>query len=127
MKASVAREYDVSEHKYVMHICRVLEKSIAETCDLQLDLDDGELVRPTLGKFFRMRAVNAMEWVMLCGMGSAVFDQEMEDELPILCSFYNDFIGEGGWSGEDRTMMNVLNRYDRFKAYGYGNFAQFIE
>jgi hypothetical protein len=127
LSAVVERDHEVSEHKYVMHICRILEKSIAECCDLQLDLGDGGLVQPTLRKFFWIRTADAMEWVMRCGVGDAAFDQEKEDEIPILCSYYNDFIGESHWGEHDHTMMKVLNRYDKFKAGGYGNFARFIE
>jgi hypothetical protein len=121
------RDFAVSEREYVMHICRVLEKSLADNCDVHLDLGEGELIRPTLRKFFFIRAADAMEWVMRCGVGDSAFDQEMEDEIPILCSFYNNFIGHDDWSENDQTMMMVLNRYDRFKAGGYGNFARLIE
>jgi hypothetical protein len=55
------------------------------------------------------------------------FDQTQEDELPILCKFYNDFIGEEEWSEEDHSMMMVLNKYDQVKTGGYGNFARFLE
>jgi hypothetical protein len=59
-------------------------------------------------------------------MGDAAFEQEIEDEIPILCKYYNEFIGAGGWEGDDHTMMKVLNKYDAIKAGGYGNFARFI-
>jgi hypothetical protein len=62
-----------------------------------------------------------------CGIGDMAFDQDKEDEIPIICRFYNDFIKEDGWSEDDHTMMTVLNRYDKIKSGGYGNFAQFIE
>ena len=127
LKALTERDFAVSEREYVMHICRVLEKSLADNCDVHLDLGEGELVQPTLRKFFYIRAAIAVEWVMLCGMGEAAFDQETEDEIPTLCSFYNNLIGRDDWSEKDETMLLVLNRYDRMKAGGYGNFARFIE
>lgn len=55
------------------------------------------------------------------------FDQEIEDEIPILCKFYNEFIGKDKWNENDHTMMMPLNRYDKIKAGGYGNFAVFVE
>ena len=56
----IERKFAVSEREYVMHICRVLEKSLAENCGLHIDLGEGELVRPTLRKFFFARAANAL-------------------------------------------------------------------
>ena len=121
------RKFAVSEREYVLHICRVLEKSLAENCDLHIDLGEGELVRPTLRKFFYIRAANAMEWVMRCGVGDMAFYQEMEEEIPILCAFYNDCIGHDAWSEHEQTIMTVLSKYDEIKAGGYGNFARFLE
>ena len=125
----IERKFAVSEREYVMHICRVLEKSLAENCGLHIDLGEGELVRPTLRKFFFARAANAMEWVMRCGVGDMAFDQETEEEIPVLCAFYNDYIGhdDDAWSKHEQTIMTVLSKYDAIKAGGYGNFARFLE
>ena len=73
------------------------------------------------------RAVNAMEWVLHCAIGDAEFDQAVEDEIPILCRYYNNFLGQDEWSEQDHTFMMVLNRYDQIKAGGYGNFARRLE
>ncbi len=67
-----------------------------------------------------------MEWILRCGAGDTAFDQDIEDEIPILCKYYNEFIGPDNWGEKDHTMMTVLNKYDRIKAGGYGNFARFI-
>ena len=77
-------------------------------------------------KFFWLRTVDAMEWVLRCVTKDREFQQEVEDEIPVLCKFYNEYIGEDAWSEEDHTMMTVLNRYDRIKAGGYGNFARYV-
>ncbi len=61
-----------------------------------------------------------------CGMGDMAFDQDKEDAIPILCRYYNDFIGDEDWTEQDHTMMKVLNKYDKMKAGGYGNFARFL-
>ena len=60
-------------------------------------------------------------------MGDASFDGEIEAEIPIICRFYNDFIGAGEWGKNDHTMMTVLNKYEKIKAGGYGNFARLVE
>ena len=58
-------------------------------------------------------------------MCDAAFNKDMEDEIPILCKYYNKFIGPDNWN-DDHTMMTVLNKYDRIKAGGYGSFARLI-
>ena len=121
------RKFAVSEREYVLHICRVLEKSLAENCDLHIDLGEGELVQPNLRKFFFTRAANAMEWAMRCGVGDMAFDHETDEEIPILCAFYDDFIGHADWSKNEQTIMTVLSKYDRIKAGRHGNFARFLE
>ncbi len=68
--------------------------------------------------------VDAMEWLLICAMMEREFEQEVEDEIPVLCKFYKEYIGEEAWSDEDHTMMIVLSWYDQIKAGGYGNFAQ---
>jgi hypothetical protein len=120
------KTYTVSEQEFVSHICNILESKWFDS-GLPLDLGNGFLIRPTLRKFFFIRTVDAMVWILRCVIGDMDFDQTKEDELPILCKFYNDFVGEGGWSEEDHTMMMVLNKYDQVKTGGYGNFARFRE
>jgi hypothetical protein len=80
----------------------------------------------SLREFYWQRAVDAIEWVIQCVVGDRDFKQEIEDEIPILCKFYNEFIGQTLWTEDDHTMMTVLNRYDQIKAGGYGNFARFV-
>jgi hypothetical protein len=118
---------DVEEREFTMHICRVLTRKMAGECDVHIDLCSQagmDIIRPTLCKFYRIRTVDAMEWILCCAMGDMPFDQAKEDEIPILCRYYNDFIGEAEWTEQDRTMMTVLNKYDTVKAGGYGNFAR---
>jgi hypothetical protein len=126
LEATIERDYAVSEHEFVRHILQVLDRSLA---DLHLDLlEHGAfLVQPNLRTHFWTRTVDAMEWILRCGMGGMPFEQDREDELPILCRYYNDFIGEDGWREDEHTMMKVLNKYDKIKAGGYGNFARFLE
>jgi hypothetical protein len=115
------------DSEFVAHICKVLDMRLKD-----IDLDPGpqgiyfgNIIRPSLREFFWLRTVDAMEWVLKCAMMDREFEQAIEDEIPILCKFYNEFIGgEDKWSDEDKTMMTVLNKYDRIKAGGYGNFAQ---
>ncbi len=92
-------------------------------------LEEGgqNIVRLRLREFYDRRAVDAMEWIIHCAIGDAPFDQAIEDEIPILCKFYNEFIGEGRWSEDDHTVLTVMNKYDDILAGGYGNFAQFVE
>lgn len=111
------------EQEFVRHICDVLASKMARD---GLDLDGHELgciVRPKLREFFWVRSVDAMEWVIRCGVGDREFEQDKEDEIPVLCRYYNDYITQGEWSEQDHTMMMVLNRYDKIKAGKYGNFA----
>ncbi len=126
LKVIICRNYTVSEQEYVSHICRVLEQSMANELDLHMNLGKGRFIRPRLREFIWVRTVDAMEWILRCGTGDMEFEQSIEDELPILCKYYNDFIGEDNWSKKDHTMMTVLNRYDKIKAGGYGNFARFL-
>ncbi len=111
------------DSEYVAHIGRILMKSLETTVGLQPDLEDSDIVRSRLREFFRIRAVDAMEWTLKCAIGAMDFDQAIEDEIPILCKYYNDFLGEGEWTESDCTMMMVLNKYEQIKAGRYGNFA----
>jgi hypothetical protein len=126
LKVIICRNYTVSEQEYVSHICRVLEQRMANELDLHIDLGEGCIIRPRLRDFIRFRAVQAAEWILRCGTGDMAFEQSKDNELPILCKYYNDFIGEDNWSENDHTMMTVLNKYDKIKTGGYGNFARFL-
>ena len=90
---------------------------------MHLDLCKGSLIRPNLREMMWIRTVDAMEWILKCGIGDMEFNQEKEDEIPILCRFCNDFIGEDAQTEDDRTVMIVLNKYDSFKTGRFGNFA----
>lgn len=110
------------EQEFVRHICGVLERKMARGgLDLEGHRLDG-IIRPKLRDFFWTRAVDAMEWILECGRGRMEFDQDKEDEISVLCRYYNDFITEDGWTEQDHTMMTVLNRYDNIKANEHGNF-----
>lgn len=128
LKQIVFRDYTVSEHEYATHICRVLDRKMAREGGPALDLEHGgqRIVGVSLRKFYEFRAADAMAWVLHCVMGDSDFDREIDEEIPILCKFYNEFIGEDQWTEEDHTMMTVLNRYDFIKDKGYGNFARHL-
>ena len=120
----VARTCIADEHEFVLHIARLVEKRLERNMGMTIDLSCGALIQPFLRKHMWFRAVDAMEWVLHCAIGDAEFVQEVEDEIPILCRYYNTFLGEDEWSDQDHTFMTVLNRYDHIKAGGYGNFAR---
>ena len=61
---------------------------------MHLDLCKGSLIRPNLREMMWIRTVDAMEWILKCGIGDMEFNQEKEDEIPILCRFCNDFIAK---------------------------------
>ncbi len=113
------------DEEYVQHISNVLNDRLAHI--MGENLQYGDIIRYRLRDFFWTRTVDAMEWILECGMGATAFDQAKEDEIPILCKYYNEFIGQDEWSEQDHTMMLVLNRYDVMKAGGYGNFAPLID
>jgi hypothetical protein len=129
LKQIIERDYHVSEHEYATHICRVLDRKLAREGGPELDLEHGgqRIVRVSLREFYWQRGVDAMEWVLVCAMGDTAFDHEIDEEIPILRKFYNEFIGEDQWAEDDHTMMTVLNRYDFIKDKGYGNFARCVE
>jgi hypothetical protein len=128
LKQIVFRDYTVSEHEYATHICRVLDRKLAREGGPELDLVHGgqRIVGVSLREFYWQRGIDAMAWVLYCAMGDSDFDQEIDEEIPILCKFYNEFIGEDQWTEDDHTMMTVLNRYDFMKDKGYGNFARHV-
>ena len=119
----------LSEREFAQHICRVLDRGLERDgiSGINMEQDGAGIIGGNLQKFYWIRTVDAMEWILRCGMGDVPFSQEIEDEIPILCKYYNEFIGEDRWSDSDHTMMMVLNKYDRLKAGGYGNFARFID
>ncbi len=127
LEAIVTRTCTVDEREFVLHIARLVEKSLAERVGLTINLQDGHLIQPYLREHMRLRAIDAMEWVLRCAMGVYDFDQDVEDEIPILCSYYNGFLKRDNWTEDEFTFMVVLNKYDELKAKGYGNFAQFLE
>lgn len=129
LREIVMRDYHLSEHEYATHICRVLDRKMAREGGPELDLEHRgqNMVVMKLQAFYWQRAVDAMAWVLHCAFGDAAFDQEIDDEIPILCKFYNEFIGQDQWTEDDHTMMTVLNRHDFIKSRGYGNFARFVE
>ena len=97
----ISRNYSASEQEFVHHICKILEER------MQIDLSEGSLIRPFLRKFMWIRAADAMEWVLHCVIGERDFEQEVEDEIPTLCKYYNAFIGEPQWADDERTIMQV--------------------
>ena len=129
LETIIGQKYSVSEQEFVRHICKVLERKISQNCDLEIHLMEsgGYLIQPSLHKFMWIRAVDAMEWVLHCAIGDVEFDQEWEDEIPVLCRYYNDFIGRDEWEEDDHTFMAVLNKYGELKAGGYGSFGRFIQ
>lgn len=132
MEAVVARDYAASEQEFVRHICWVLGRKLAsDDADLHSGLLEhgGNIIRPRLREFFYVRGVDAVEWVMMCAMGDpeVQFNADTDNEIPVLCRFYNDFIGQDDWTEHDHTMMTVLNKYGDIKARGHGNFARFLE
>lgn len=121
-----SRRRQLTEHDYATHLCTVLDRKMQRELNLNLNLAAGggqRIVSLKLREMFHVRAVDAMDWVIRCGIGEDPFDQEKEDEIPILCSFYNEFIGDRNWSENDHTMMTVLNKYDELKGKGLGNFS----
>jgi len=51
------------------------------------------------------------------------FHQSKHDEIPILCKYYNEFMGQDDWDDDTNTIMTVLNKYETLVAKGTGNFA----
>jgi hypothetical protein len=107
-----------NEDEFVRHINTILQATMG------LDHDLSRLIRPSLDRFMHVRAVDAMEWVLLCGMGEMPFQQSKHDEIPILRKYYNAFIGQDNWDDDDNTIMTVLNKYEEIAAKGFGNFAK---
>jgi len=104
--------------EFVLHINTILQRRTG------VDFDMSSIIRTQLAKFMHVRAVDAMEWVLFCGMGEEPFEQSKHDEIPILCKYYNSFIGEDRWDDDTNTIMTVLNKYEDLAATGMGNFAR---
>lgn len=122
----VMRDFTLSERDYALHICRILDRQMARDGITGIHMENNSgasIVRIKLREFYWKRGVDAMEWILMCGMGQAAFNQEVEDEIPILCRYYHEFIGKDSWTKEEHTIMTVLDKYDQLKAKGYGNFA----
>ncbi len=115
---------------FISHICWVVERKLFNECNCQIEQFEGdliELIHPNLHEFFWTRTVDAMEWILRCSIGDVEFDQDKEDEIPILRDFHNEFIGVDKWSDDDHTMMTILNRYYKIKTGRYGNFGLVLE
>ena len=119
-KANVKPQDD---QEFVDHIAKILEQSLSEKCDLDLDLGSGSLIRPVLREHFHQRSVTTMKWILNCAIGKMEFDQTKDDELHILRRFYNEYIGVDNWTQDDHNMMRILNNYDKIKEGGYGCFC----
>lgn len=122
----VSTRYVRDEQEFIRHICQVLQDKIGT--DLETEAPDFSfLIGPRLHDFMHIRAVDAMGWVIWCAMGDMEFDQKKEDEIPILCKYYDSFIGKDNWTDQHNTIMTVLSKYDAIKAKGYGNFARRLD
>ena len=128
MQHVVARDFSASEQEYALHICRGLDRKFARAgIDLRLESREvADLISGELRQLYSITAGDAMQWSMQCAMGNAEFDQEKEDEIPILCKYYNEFIRQDNWSSDERAFMDVLNKYEDIKTQGLGNFARLI-
>lgn len=115
------------DREYVNHISEILEKSLPENRGPGHNPVDENLIRRTLREHFQARSMDAMEWILKCVVKDVAFDQDISNEIPILCRFYNEYIGKDAWNEKDGTMMMVLNKYAEIKAGGYGNFARAAE
>lgn len=120
----LAASHSTGDEEYVQHINNTLQCKMARQglTDVEYCVF-GRIIQPRLRDFMMTRAVDAAEWMLMCGAGEMLFVQTKEDEIPILCRYYNEFITRSAWSDNDHTMMTVLNKYDQIKAGGYGNFA----
>ena len=119
-ESAVLRRPD--ELEFLEHINCVLKHKMWDEGLSNLDSRDFcSIIRPRLREFMCIRAVDAMEWVLLCGMGGMGFEQAKEDEIQVLCRYYNDFITPVGWGERDHVFMTVLNKYPELKGGCRGN------
>ena len=119
----MSTRYVWDEQEFIRHICRILEEKL----DCPSDIDFSHMIGLRLHDFMHIRAVDAMEWVLKCAMGDMPFEQRKEDEIPILCKYYDSFISRENWTDDQNTIMTVLTKYYTLKAKGYGNFARSLE
>ena len=127
LEAIVNRTCAVGEREFVLHIARLTEKKLRADAGLDFNIEIRHIIQPFLREHMAICAVDAMQWVLHCAIGEWDFDQAVENDVPILCRYYNEFLGSGEWTEDDQTIMAVLNRYGEIKANGYGNFARFLE
>ena len=118
-----ARRIDESE--FLSHINTTINQKMWDEGIRELeDRDFRSIIQPELRKFMWTRAVDAMEWALMCAMGEMPFDQTKEEEIPLLCRYYNQCLTPSDWTEQEHTFMTVLNKFCELKARGYGNFAQ---
>ncbi len=69
LKHVIERDYARDEQELVFHICTVLNKRMADECNMHLDLcsHGGDIIRHTLSKFFWICTVDVMEWTLSVG------------------------------------------------------------
>ena len=115
---TAAGRSDSDKEVFVLHISRIMQAKMGLEHDLSV------LIRPRLHDFMHIRAVDAVEWILRCGMGEMPFEQRKHEEIPVLCRYYNAFIGPDNWDDDAHTIMTVLNKYETIAAKGMGNFAR---
>lgn len=113
------------DQEFALFIHRILEEKMKPLGALE-GHDLTPIIKYQLGHFMWLRAVDTMEWILLCAMGQMEFDQTLESHVPTICKYYNSFIGEDNWGDREHTFMMVLNKYEDIKANGHGNFARLI-
>jgi hypothetical protein len=121
--------YKADEQEYARFISKILEDNMNARVGPEF-LDGHDLtpiIKHKLGEFMWLRAIDTMEWILLCVMGKTDFDRTLDSHVPTLCKYYNSFIGEDNWGDNEHTFMTVLNKYDEIKSQGYGNFARLLE
>lgn len=120
-----ARTSRPDENEFLTHINTAINQKMWDEGIRELeDRDFRSIIQPELRKFMWTRAVDAMEWALMCGMGEVPLDEAKEEEIPLLCRYYNDYLTPSTWTEQEHTFMTVLNKFCEIKAGGYGNFAQ---
>lgn len=113
------------EDEFLSHMNTVMQQRMRDDGFTNLEGRDFRfIIQPNLRKFMWVRAVDAMEWALMCAMGDMEFDQAKEEEIPLLCRYYNDYLTQDSWTDQEHTFMKVLNKFCEIKARGYGNFTQ---
>jgi hypothetical protein len=70
----------MSEREFAQHICRVLDTSLERNgiTDINLEYGGGaRIVGYKLREFYWLRTVDAMEWILRCGIGDAVLNKDI--------------------------------------------------